>query len=248
VRAALAGAAIALVLAALASQPVRAGGATFAVQGVEAGDTLNLRQRADPRSRVLVRIPPEATGLEATGRTAQVGSARWREVEYRGTHGWVNARFLAPVAATKAAEAPAAEPEPMVEREPVAAREPVAEHAPVAATAASDDLDARLVCYLDGPLWRLEIEKGGRATCTETCGGPSGLHATTPAPAEGRPGAWTMKLLRPGGAAFMTVSVKRTDSCTEDLSSTRYAYEVAARRPSGRVFRGCCNPLSDGPR
>src|SRR3954464_6511953 len=64
------------------------------VQGVSAGDTLNVRRTANPGSAIVARIPPDAGDVIATGRQRRYRSSTWRQIEYQGTHGWVNARFV----------------------------------------------------------------------------------------------------------------------------------------------------------
>jgi hypothetical protein len=93
----------------------RGPGERFVVQGVDAADTLNMRNDPDPRAEVVGQLPPDATGVLAMGEEQRVGSAVWRKVKCHKVVGWVNARFLFPQG-----EESVAKPEPP--REPV--REP----------------------------------------------------------------------------------------------------------------------------
>jgi uncharacterized membrane protein len=192
----------------------------FLVRGVAASDALNVRSGASPRSPVVGTIPPDAGDVRTTGKRLQRGSSLWWEVSYGGVHGWVNSRFLAR------------------QKEPA----PV----PPSPAAPGDLFTENLTCYLSEPFWRIDVQKDGRAACTETCDGPEGLRAAPPRAVKGKPQSWSVEVRDVEGSAFMTLSLRRTGRCTEDLSDDRYAYEIAARRPRGRAYKGCCNSL--GPR
>jgi uncharacterized membrane protein len=112
-----------------------------------------------------------------------------------------------------------------------------------AAAKGAEVFDEKLVCFLNEPFWRIEIQKDGQAACTETCDGPRGLRATAAQSVKGRPDAWSMDINGPDGGGFMSVTVRRTGKCTEELSSDQYDYEVSARRPHGPVYKGCCNKI-----
>jgi hypothetical protein len=92
----------------------RGPGERYSVQGVEAGDTLNVRTDPDPRAEVLGQLPRDATGILAMGDERRIGSAIWRKVKCRKLVGWVNARFLGP----EQDEAPTPEPRREPAREP----------------------------------------------------------------------------------------------------------------------------------
>jgi hypothetical protein len=93
----------------------RGPGERFTVEGVDAADTLNVRDRPDARAEVLGQLPSDATGILGMDEEQQVGSSVWRKIKCRNLVGWVNARFL-----VRQAEKAVARPEPA--REPV--REP----------------------------------------------------------------------------------------------------------------------------
>jgi uncharacterized membrane protein len=280
-----------------ASPPARPAPAAerFMVQGVDNGDTLNIRARPDSRSTLVGTIPPDAHGVRATGRRQQIGPSQWWEVSYEGHRGWVNARFLvpdpapAPTAPARPAPPPARPPSPAAASAPMpaapaapppAAAAPAAP-APAAAAAqqepalppppptkeprtaaveprpalsadpyASGEIGPRpqddLVCFLNEPLWKIELRKDGSATCTETCDGPPGLRVavTQPISVKGRGAGWNMKIQKPNGSPFMSLSVRRTDQCTEDMSHRVFGYEISARRGNGKQYKGCCNPVA----
>ncbi|MCB1776092.1 MAG: hypothetical protein KDI50_01525 [Candidatus Competibacteraceae bacterium] len=81
------------------ADPPSAGGSPsgeiYAVTGVARDDALNIRSRPEASAARVGVIPPDGTGIRLLGPTAKVGSSTWREIEYQGMRGWVNARFLA---------------------------------------------------------------------------------------------------------------------------------------------------------
>lgn len=190
---------------------------SYGVSGVVSPDILNIRARPDAKAPVVGTIPADARGVRSTGRQRRVGSSSWRQVTYGGVEGWVNGHFLRREAAAPAAAGPIA--------------------SPGGAAPPADDL----VCFVNEPLWKIEVGKNGSASCSETCNGPSGLRvkASGPASAKDR----RIRLEEPSGALFMSIEIRRTDQCAEQMSRNLYAYEIVAQRPGGRAYRGCCNPL-----
>jgi uncharacterized membrane protein len=197
-------------------------GPSFRVRGVDADDVLNVRYAANSRSAVVGTIPPDAVDVRPTGHRQKVGPSLWWEVSYAKVRGWVNSKYLA-----RQKEAPAPAPTP---------------------AAATDVFTENLTCFLNEPFWRIDVRKDGKATCTETCDGPEGLRAAPPRAAPGKSDAWTIELRDVEGSAFMALALHRTGRCTEDLSDDRYTYEIVARRPRGKAFKGCCNSLGSAGR
>jgi hypothetical protein len=74
----------------------RGKGPHFAIRGVEASDTLNVRVAPDPESEVLGQLLPNTTGVADLGRQQKVGPSMWRKVRCGALIGWVNGRFLDP--------------------------------------------------------------------------------------------------------------------------------------------------------
>ncbi|HSK06153.1 MAG TPA: SH3 domain-containing protein [Acidimicrobiia bacterium] len=72
-----------------------AAGDTVAVIGVAHDDVLNLRAAPGADQRILERIPPLYDSLIALGHTRDLSTSFWIEVEYRGSTGWVNYRYIA---------------------------------------------------------------------------------------------------------------------------------------------------------
>lgn len=83
----------------LPGEPIEFGpaaGDTLAVVGVAHDDVLNLRAAPGADQTILDGIPPLADSLTAQGQTRQLASgAMWILVEYAGTEGWVNLRYIA---------------------------------------------------------------------------------------------------------------------------------------------------------
>jgi hypothetical protein len=70
------------------------------VIGVAHDDVLNLRAAPGASQPILERIPPLYESLIALGHTRDLGQAFWIEVDYDGTEGWVNLRYVAFLGAT----------------------------------------------------------------------------------------------------------------------------------------------------
>lgn len=64
----------------------------YDVMGVEVGDVLNIREAPSPSAPILATLPPDATGIEVTARTA---TRRWARVNTGEGVGWVSTRFIA---------------------------------------------------------------------------------------------------------------------------------------------------------
>lgn len=65
------------------------------VTGVQAPDTLNLRQTPDPKAQVIAKIPASATTLHYIGPHEQHKNSRWVRIGFDEKTGWVNQKFLA---------------------------------------------------------------------------------------------------------------------------------------------------------
>jgi uncharacterized membrane protein len=121
------------------------------------------------------------------------------------------------------------------------APDPYASAAEPSSTPPQEDL----VCFLNQPIWRVELRKDGGASCTEMCKGPAGLRATAPVPVKGQRDVWSFTLRGGDGVPFLSLAVHRTGKCTDEMSSKVTPYEVTARRPrGGTTYKGCCEPLT----
>jgi hypothetical protein len=69
-------------------------GDTLAVIGVAHDDVLNLRSAPGADQDILAGIPPLHANLTAVGETRELPGSMWIGVEYDGTRGWVNLRFV----------------------------------------------------------------------------------------------------------------------------------------------------------
>lgn len=81
---------------ALTARPAEEAVSSFRVDGVGAGDILNMRRGPDAASALVGAIPPGVTHVEGLGSPSTVGPSTWQRVRYAGAVGWVNARFLKP--------------------------------------------------------------------------------------------------------------------------------------------------------
>ena len=81
----------------LAGEPIDFGpadGAVVMVVGVRHDDVLNLRAAPGADQPIADRIPPTFTDLVAQGNTRDLSPGFWIEVDYEGTVGWVNIRYI----------------------------------------------------------------------------------------------------------------------------------------------------------
>ncbi len=76
--------------------------AVLGVVGVEADDVLNVRALPGARQTIVDTLEPLAMGLRSTGRERLVGArpSVWYEINTGETIGWVNSRYVAPLAGT----------------------------------------------------------------------------------------------------------------------------------------------------
>ena len=81
----------------LPGEPIEFGpaaGDTLAVIGVAHDDVLNLRAAPGADQQILDGIPPLHDALTALGRTRQLPGSFWIAVDFDGTEGWVNLRYV----------------------------------------------------------------------------------------------------------------------------------------------------------
>jgi len=71
-----------------------AAGDTLAVIGVAHDDVLNLRAAPGADQVIVEEIPPTYEALTAVGETRQLPGSFWIAVDYQGTEGWVNLRYV----------------------------------------------------------------------------------------------------------------------------------------------------------
>lgn len=66
----------------------------YAVTGVRAGDVLSVRKWPGVQSKIIAQIPPEGTGIQATGKKVKKGRSIWAQVKWKTQTGWVNTRYI----------------------------------------------------------------------------------------------------------------------------------------------------------
>lgn len=67
---------------------------SFRVIGVRSNDVLYIRPQPGNLKVAVSKIPSNATGIKVLG-TKQIGKSRWALVNYNGSRGWINSKFLA---------------------------------------------------------------------------------------------------------------------------------------------------------
>jgi hypothetical protein len=88
---------------ALPGEPVQAifeAGTPLGVVGVGADDVLNVRALPGAGQPIVDHLEPLSTGLFFAGRARGVGGGVWYEIDFGHQSGWVNGRFVAPLAGT----------------------------------------------------------------------------------------------------------------------------------------------------
>lgn len=81
----------------LPGEPIEFGpaaGDTLAVIGVAHDDVLNLRAAPGADQPILDEIPPLHDALVALGQTRELPGSFWIGVDFEGTEGWVNLRYI----------------------------------------------------------------------------------------------------------------------------------------------------------
>jgi hypothetical protein len=81
----------------LPGEPIEFGpaaGDTVAVIGVAHDDVLNLRAAPGADQPIVAEIPNTYDGLTAAGETRELPGSFWIGVDYEGTLGWVNLRYI----------------------------------------------------------------------------------------------------------------------------------------------------------
>lgn len=81
----------------LPGEPIEFGpadGDTLAVIGVAHDDVLNLRAAPGADQQILDGIPPLHDALTALGQTRELPGSFWIAVDFEGTEGWVNLRYI----------------------------------------------------------------------------------------------------------------------------------------------------------
>ena len=68
--------------------------ATYAVFGIKAGDSLNVRQSPGANAAVIGKLAHNVTGIRFIGESRKVGKDIWAKINHQGLTGWVNQNFL----------------------------------------------------------------------------------------------------------------------------------------------------------
>jgi uncharacterized membrane protein len=188
------------------------GSTSFRVEGVAAGDVLNIRYEPDAESTTSGSIPAGTAHVEGLGVAKTVGQATWQRVRYGGVTGWVNARFLKP----NAGGAPRQVPAPSK----IEALTP-------------------LVCFGAEPNWAITFGADGSAVCGSNCEPPaSGLRVTKIlTDRSGTPDGFD--LVDADGKQWLSVVVAKTGKCSDGMSDDPYLYEFAGSGKPGKLA-GCC--------
>ena len=79
------------------SASVDAKSTVYAVQGVSADDSLNLREGPGTNNAIIARLPYNGRGVVSMGEEQSLTKTNWVKVAWAGRQGWVNKRYLTTV-------------------------------------------------------------------------------------------------------------------------------------------------------
>lgn len=75
--------------------PIISENVTYRVVGVAANDVLYIRLAPGNTKSFAGKISPGTTGIKITGKAVKSGKSVWYPINYNGTTGWVNGKFIA---------------------------------------------------------------------------------------------------------------------------------------------------------
>jgi hypothetical protein len=67
----------------------------YKVVGVAGNDVLYIRPSPGDLTSFVGKLPPNASGFKVTGKAVKSGNSFWLPINYEGTKGWVNSKFIA---------------------------------------------------------------------------------------------------------------------------------------------------------
>ncbi len=190
----------------------------YKVRGVAADDHLNMRNAAGVQgSKVVATIPPNGSGMVATGREKKLGQSTWVEVHWSGKAGWVNKYYLTQdtAVAQAADKQPAAQPK----------------------TGKGSDVFMR--CGGKKPLWSMQISESQLKIKIM-----DGTEYTAPVEfrkqSENNTSIAVVAGRRPAKGALTAAFLQKVEVCSNHLSDKKYPYAITALLDGSRAMSGCC--------
>lgn len=192
----------------------------YKVRGVAADDSLNMRNTAGVRGQVVATIPPNSSGVVATGREQKLGQSIWTEVHWAGKSGWVNKYYLA----KDTTIAQAANNEPVVQQ-------------------GGKGSEVFMRCGGTEPFWSMHItESQLKIKVME------GAEYTAPVEfrkqSENNTSIAVVAGRSPARGALTAAFLQKVDICSDNMSDKQYPYAITAMLDGARAMSGCCE-MSD---
>ena len=201
--------------------------AHFRVVRVESDDVLNMRIVPDPYAAKVGAIPPDARGIEATGRTAKRGDYIWREIMYRDVTGWVNSHFLVRDRAQAAGAPRQITPDPEI----------------TGSTSGTSVFLEPLSCAGTEPFWGMLL-KGRETVLDSLADGPLKIDLSPARQSPQMSTAWAIDARTEAGNKPVSIIVRRTNQCSDGMSDIIFPYETFITISGGPFYAGCCNTAS----
>jgi uncharacterized membrane protein len=209
---------------------------TYIIKGVEAGDTLNMRQQPGTYQKVLARLPADAQGIQVTGKTTKIGSTTWAEIRYQNQLGWVSKRFLTPSTGKSTASLPSKNKHLLAEQvdTPSKSTKPVT-IAPKAKPVGSWILE----CGSASPYWKAEVlpksinlyqgdySTNVPLTFKNQLHGGNNQRATSTVVVGDR------------GKDRVSLTIRYSGQCSSSLAKRRVSFRVSGKL-NGEKVSGCC--------
>lgn len=201
--------------------------AHFRVVRVDSNDVLNMRIVPDPYAAKVGAIPPDARGIEATGRTAKRGDYIWREIMYRDVTGWVNSHFLVRDRAQSAGAPPQIDPEAEI----------------TGSTSGTSVFLEPLSCAGTEPFWGMLL-KGRETVLDSLADGPLQIDLSPARQSPQMSTAWAIDARTKAENKPVSIIIRRTNQCSDGMSDIIFPYETFITISGGPFYAGCCNTAS----
>ncbi|MEQ9520152.1 MAG: SH3 domain-containing protein [Parvibaculum sp.] len=215
--------------------------ASYNVTQVAADDVLNVRSRPDHLAPVTGTLPPNATGIELTGKTTLVKDATWVEIRHNDLTGWVNSHYLAPLTTPSSPSAPIVE-----NAGPDMLTPDMTEPAPARTEPKTSHFREPLSCSGTEPFWGLEV-KGMAGALDTLSDGRSDIRFETIRNADGSPIIWSFRGQDVRTGKPVLAVLEETGQCNDGMSDLAYKYSIRLDIKDGPFFAGCCNRLPGQP-
>lgn len=187
----------------------------YAVTGVESNDTLNIRQKATARSAIITRLPYDAIGIRRLEGEAMISGNIWWRVKWANKQGWVNQRYLMPMATQNTSTGSTTSVAPKKMKTPTT-----------------------LHCGGNEPFWGMKISKNhlnyspmeGQKLNLPVVFNKTSANNTSIAAIYAKQG--NQKIL---------AMLQKVSACSDGMSDIDYPYAITAMINQQQFYSGCCH-------